>query len=115
MTIEQVDQQIKGGKLEKETLVFILKNILTIQKQATVAINPAAKEAAVSVWEYVDCLLGLLPEEEERILRTLYVEKRKWTAAEISLHMSRNTIATHRKKAVQRMLDIANGTMEALA
>lgn len=115
MTIEQVNRQIQGGKLERETLLFILKNIRTIRAQAATAINPAAKEAAGHVWQYVDCLLGLLPKEEERALRALYVEEITWIAAEARLHMARNSIARYRNKAIQRMLDMANGTMEAFS
>lgn len=115
MTIEQVNRQIQGGKLERETLLFILKNNEMIQNQAAVAINPAAKAAAENVRQYVACLVDLLPEEEARILRILYVEKSTWTVAEASLHMGRNTLGRHRNKAIQRMLDMANGTMEALA
>lgn len=109
--IEQVDRQIRNGELDEKTLLLILKNILTIQGQATALINPAAKAAAKNVHEYVDCLIGLLPEEEELVIRTLYVEKRKWTNAEVSLHMSRNTLGRYRRKAIGMMLGIANGTL----
>ena len=115
MTIEQVNQQIKSGKLERETLLFILKNIRTIRGQAATAINPAAREAAMNIWQYVQCLLELLPEDEEDALHALYVENKPWVETETSMHISRNTLGRRRKMAVQRMLDMANGTMEAFS
>lgn len=113
MTIEQVNQQIQGGKLERETLLFILKNLRTIRAQAATSINPAARDAARNIWQYVQCLLELLPEDEEDALHALYVENKPWVETEMSMHISRNTLGRRRKIAIKRMLDMANGTMEA--
>lgn len=113
MDITQVDRQIRNRELDEKTLLLILKNIETIQGQATALINQAAKAAAKNVHEYVDCLIGLLPEEEERAIRMLYVENKPWAETEMSMHISRNTLGRRRKIAIKRMLDMANGTMEA--
>ena len=50
--IEQVDRQIRNRELDEKTLLLILKNILTIQGQATALINPAAK-AAAKTWNCI--------------------------------------------------------------
>lgn len=115
MTIEQVNRQIQGGKLERETLLFILKNIRTIRAQAATSINTAARDAARNIWQYVQCLLELLPEDEEDALHALYVENKPWVETEMNMHISRNTLGRRRKMAIKRMLDMANGTMEAFS
>ena len=115
MTIEQVNRQIQGGKLERETLLFILKNIRTIRAQAATSINPAARDAARNIWQYVQCLLELLPEDEEDAIHALYVENKPLVETEMNMHISRNTLGRRRKMAIKRMLDMANVTMEAFS
>lgn len=77
MTTQEINNQIRSGKLDKETLLFVLKNIGAIECQSYAAINQEVKEAAKNVYQYVCCLLEMLPEQEAEIMRGLYKEKRR--------------------------------------
>ena len=109
MTTQEINNQIRSGKLDKETLLFVLKNIGAIECQTYAAINQEVKDAAKNVYQYVCCLLEMLPEQEAEIMRGLYKEKKTWSFICDTLYISKNTLARYKDKAIRRMLDVANG------